>query len=222
MQLRENRKINELILVFVGNFNPMIIQPYWLVHKGLIREIEGETAKIEVIHQEIVKFELDWIFLKITRGRLELRCRQEPYFEPLKDLAQGIIQILSETPILSFGINHIRHYTLESDKQYFEFGNKLAPLNIWTDLGEDPRLLSAEFLLKKDEERAIRLRIQPSDVFQEVKNTIMTNINDHYSVSEKVSKVNNTKLLQVLELNWKMSFDYANKVENNIQKIINN
>ena len=221
MQLKENRKINELSLIFAGNFNPVIIQPFWLVNKGLIREVEGENAKVEIIHDEIVKFNLDWLSIKVTKSRLELRSSQEQYFEPLKDIAQGIIKILSETPVYSFGINHIRHYTLDSDKQYYDFGDKIAPLKNWTELAPNPKLLTSEFLLEKNETHAIRLRIQPSDFLRDTKNSIMSNINDHYPVFEEKPKTNNLFLLNTLEQNWFLSFLFANKTEITIQNIIN-
>lgn len=219
MILSENRQINELVLIFVGNFNPSIIQPFWLAHKGLIREEEGENAKVEVIHNELVKFDLDWLKIQVTKARLELRTTQEPYFEPLKDLACGIIKILRETPLDSFGINHIRHYILESEKQYYEFGNKLAPLSNWSSFMQDPRLVSLELVMNKKENGYIRLRIQPSDSLKNTKNAIMTNINDHYS-SEVSGPKKSDQLLNLLMENWNRSFSFANEAESNIEKII--
>lgn len=219
MILKENRQINELVLIFVGSFNPVIIQPFWLAHKGLIREEEGENAKVEVIHNELVKFDLDWLKVQVTRARLELRTTQEPYFEPLKDLAIGIVKILSETPIDSFGINHIRHYILESDQQYYNFGNKIAPLGNWSTIMKDPRLLTLEILMNKTENGSVRLRVQPSDSLKNSKNSIMTNINDHYS-SDGVGSKRNDNLLKLLADNWQKSFAFANEAEENIQKLI--
>ena len=219
MILKENRQINELVLIFVGNFNPVIIQPFWLAFKGLIREEEGENAKVEVIHNELVKFDLDWLKVQITKSRLELRTTQEPYFEPLKDLAIGIVKILNETPIDSFGINHIRHYILESDKQYYEFGNRIAPLNNWSAVMKDARLLTLEILMNKTENGSVRLRIQPSDSLKNSKNSIMTNINDHYT-SDGVSSKRNENLLKLLADNWQKSFALANEAETNIEKLI--
>ena len=51
-------EIETFSIVFVGDFNPVILQPFWLANKGLIRESEATNAKVEVIHNEVVKFEL--------------------------------------------------------------------------------------------------------------------------------------------------------------------
>lgn len=45
-------KIETLSVVFIGDFNPVIIQPFWLSQKTLIRDDEAENAKVEVIHNE--------------------------------------------------------------------------------------------------------------------------------------------------------------------------
>lgn len=220
MILKENRQINELVLIFVGNFNPVIIQPFWLAYKGLIREEEGGSAKVEVIHNELVKFAIGgWLNIQVTKARLELRTTQEPYFEPLKDLAIDIIKILNETPINSFGLNHIRHYILESDKQYFDFGNKIAPLNNWNGIMKDPRLLTLELLMNKPDGGSVRIRVQPSDSLKKTKNSIMTNINDHYT-TDVVAPNRNEQLLKLLTENWNNSFSFADKAELNIEKII--
>lgn len=219
MMLKENRQINELVLIFVGNFNPVIIQPFWLAHKNLIREEEGANAKVDVIHNELVKFELDWLKIQVTKARLELRTTQEPYFEPLKDLAIGIIKILNETPLDSFGLNHIRHYILESDKQYYDFGNKIAPLSNWNSIMKDPRLLALELLMNKPENGSIRIRVQPSDSLKNTKNAIMTNINDHYSTDTMEPK-RNDQLLKLLTENWLNSFSFADAAELNIEKLL--
>lgn len=219
MILKENRQINELVLIFVGNFNPSIVQPSWMAHKGLIREEEGLNAKVNVIHNELAQFDLDWLKVQVTRDRFELRTTQEPYFEPLKDIATGIFGILQETPLESFGINHLRHYTLESEKQYYEFGNKLAPLKNWSPIMNDPRVLTLEILMNKPDGGSIRVRIQPSDSIKNSKSAFMSNINDHF-VSSLPSTKRSQHLIKLLNENWRESFVLADKTEANIQEII--
>lgn len=157
--------------------------------------------------------------MQVTRNRLELRTTQEPYFEPLKDLAVGIVKVLNETPIDSFGINHIRHYTLESEKQYYEFGNRIAPLSNWNSIMKDPRLLTLEVLMNDTENGSVRLRIQPSDSLKDTKNSIMTNINDHYSV-DVIGVKRNEALVKLLLDNWKKSFLFADIAEGNIERLV--
>jgi len=52
--LNDYLQIHAISIVFLGDFNPKIIQPFWLVNKKLIREQEGTEAKIEVIHVKYI------------------------------------------------------------------------------------------------------------------------------------------------------------------------
>jgi hypothetical protein len=220
MVLKENCQVNQLVLVFVGDFNPVVVQPYWLATKGLIRETEGEGANIELIHNDLARFSLDWAEFQITRERFEIRTTQEPYFEAVKDIAIGTFKILAGTPIRSFGINHLRHYLLESTEQYYNLGNTLAPLKNWSDLLEDPRLLSVEIVTEKAKEGVKRIRIQPSD-FEKLKGkpAFMMNLNDHYQI-ERNPNLQGSNPIELLSTNWSKSLEFANKAESHLEKII--
>jgi len=101
-------QIHTASVVFVGEFNPVIIQPFWLANKKLIRDQEAQDAKVEIIHNEIVKFEIDWARFEITKDRFEIRTSQEPYFEPMRDLVISIFEILKETPISALVSNNLK------------------------------------------------------------------------------------------------------------------
>jgi hypothetical protein len=183
-------KIETLSIVFVGDFNPIIFQPFWLANKNLIGEIEASKADVEIVHKEVVKYELDWLSVEITKNRCQFKTSKEPYFEPLKDLAVGIFKILKETPINSLGINYIYDLSLIDEKKYYDFGSKLTPLNIWDNELNDPRLMSVEI---KEESRIDnqkgfrRVRISPSD--QKISYGISVNINNHFDLNGDGSKI---------------------------------
>ena len=54
-QLEENIEKQELNIVFIGSFNPVIVTPFWLSGKSLIRESDATSAKIKIVHSEIVR-----------------------------------------------------------------------------------------------------------------------------------------------------------------------
>ena len=66
---KKEREIYTLELVILGNFNPVIINPFWLVNKGLIRE--SENNKPEILHSQISRFELDWLKVEVTQTRID-------------------------------------------------------------------------------------------------------------------------------------------------------
>src|SRR5215218_2825408 len=162
-----DHQIYTLAVVLVGDFNPVIISPFWLSSKKLIREQEAFEAKVEVIHNEIVKFELDWAKIEITKERFEIRTSLEPFFDPIRDLAISIFEILKETPIKAVGLNHLKYYAFENADQYYKIGNSLAPLGVWNDIMSDARLLSLEIVETKRKDGlngSFRARIKPSDI----------------------------------------------------------
>lgn len=215
--LSENRQINVLSVVVIGDFNPVIIQPYWLVSKKLIKEEEAESAKVELIHNELVQFHIkDWLYVQVTRERLEVRTAQEPYFDAVRDLVVSIFAYLKETPLRALGVNHTRHYSI-GEKQYYELGDRIAPLSNWDKLFKKPEVLSVEILQKGESNRPggeIRLKIQPSDSLKK-SFSFMTNVNDHSVVSD--AKV----LVALLKENWQSTFKLADEIETTMEKLIN-
>lgn len=209
-------QIETLSVVVVGDLNPIIFQPFWLSSKGLIRENEAKNAKIEVIHNEIVKYELnDWLAIEVTKKRCMLKTSKKPYFGPLKDLAVGIFKILSETPLESFGLNHTYDLTLKTKESYYKFGSSLTPLEYWNENLDDPRLLQLEIFEKerKDGQKGSRrIRISPSQD-QSIAFGVAFNINNHFDLISDGKKYNFIKLL---EENWNSSFKLTETMINGV------
>lgn len=199
-------------IVFLGDFNPVIVQPFWLANKKLIREEEANTARVDIIHNEIVKYEFDWVSIEISKTRCSFISTQSPYFGPMKDLAASIFKILRETPIKSVGINHNYDIALRNQKEYYSFGNKLSPLSIWEDKLVDARLLNLEIF---DKERfdglpgIYRIRIIPSD--QQIQFGISININDHYDVDQNSLGIN-MEMVNILEDKWDGSISRSKEI----------
>ncbi len=211
-------EIHELVIVFVGDINPVIIQPYWLVNKGLIQETEGENAKVEVIHNEVVKFELDWVNFEITRQRLIVKTSKQSYFEVVRDLGISIFKILKDTPLKNLGINHLLHFKLD-DGKYLKIGKKLAPFENWEGILNNPRLIQLEMT---DEPRSdefsghYRVRIAPSELIRPF--GVSMNINDHYN---KVSKsIDATEMVTTLTKAWIKSMERAKSTYSELWKKI--
>lgn len=198
-------EIETVSIVFLGDFNPIILQPFWLQGKGLIRESEAENAKVEVIHNEIARFALDdWAKIEITKERCEFKSSKEPYFEPLKDLASSIFKILRETPIRALGINHIYDLRMPDEDSFIRLGYFLTPLNVWEGNLDNPRLLNLEIFeaQRKDGEKGNRrVRINSSD--QKIQYGVVVNVNDHFDLNIDGKKSNAVTLL---EDKWKESF----------------
>jgi hypothetical protein len=218
--LKDHLQVRSLSLVFIGDFNPVIVQPFWLSSKKLIKEQEAQDTKVELIHNELVKYDLGWATVEITKKRFELRTSKEPYFEPLKDLMISIFSILSETPLEAMGINHIMHFALPDEDKYYEFGNKLAPLNIWNGVINDPRVLLFEIYEEKRKDGLpgyVRIRVQPSD--QKIQYGVSININDHYMLGANENG-RKGEIVKCLKNNWNSSYKRADLIIEELEKKI--
>ena len=212
MSARE-RDIYTLGIVFVGNFNPVIITPFWLASKGLIREAEAETAKVQVIHPDITRFEIDWLSFEASQTRLYFKTNRESHFIVLRDLIISIFGFLKETPISACGINHLCHYSMRSFEEYHNFGYWLSPVRVFDDILNEPKVLSVQYLETKDpdnnENGLIRLIIRPSDLIHDNKSVLIT-CNHHYDNLKSDAK----SMMTLLSDKWDYSFDKANTLIN--------
>ncbi len=209
-------QIETLSLVLAGDFNPVILQPFWLANKNLIRETEAENADVEVIHNDLVKYSLnDWAGIEITKNRCEFKSTKEPYFEILKDLITSSFRVLNETPIRALGMNHIFDLKLPNEDAYLKFGHSLSNLNFWEDSIKDPKLLNIEIIEvdRYDEEIGQRrVRISPTDQ-QQIKYGVTVNINNHFDLNKPEKKIN---AVDQLEKKWKDSFEQSRLILNSI------
>jgi hypothetical protein len=199
--------------VMVGNFNPVIVQPTWLAFKELIREQESKSANIEVIHNEVSKWKLDWLEFEATPTRMEMKTSQEPYLEPMKDLISSIWKILKETPISAFGINHLFYFALPDDDKLFEFGNKLVPLDPWSQFMNKPRVAEVVVMEQKRNdgfEGNFSVFVKRPDVAVNSKFSLLIQINDHFDFN---NPPNGSQLVRnVLNEKWKSSYERAHQI----------
>ena len=208
-------EIKSLAIVILGDFNPAIIQPFWLAKKELIRESEATQAKVNLIHNELVMFDLGWAKFEVKPDRFEISTPSEPYFRPLIDLLSGIFTYLPETPTTAVGINYIYDLNLKTPERYYNFGDKFVPLINWDFLNE-ARVINLD-ILEKDRKDNIpghyRIRVESSNRLSTFGVNIV--LTDHMEVkTEKAGKEN--AILQLIGKHWKHSSELADK---NIQAI---
>lgn len=215
----KQHKIYDLSIVMVGEINPVIFQPSWLANKELIQETEGEKAKIDIIHNEISKFDLSWASIEVTRQRFVIRTSKEAFFETAKDLAYSIFALLKETPLKHIGINHIFHYEL-NDEEYVKIGDKLAPFSNWNNILKDPRLIKIEMTENERNDSFqghYRVRVTPSELIKN--NGVSISINDHFNVVTKLSR--SKEAIKILSQAWENSLKRAKKTQTELWKNLN-
>jgi hypothetical protein len=219
--LNDNVEKDELDIVIIGTFNPVIITPIWLAYKSLIRESEANSANVRIMHNEIVDYDLEWATLNITQRRFHIKCTQVPFFEITRDLVVGIFSILKETPITSFGYNHNKTISLKTEDRFYEFGNKLCPLNNWSDSLDNARLQRVDILDKNSTQKKqgnILVTINASTDLQ-VNFGVVININDHYdfSLQSDGPKFSSSLILQYWDNSIEISKNILLKLSNSLK-----
>jgi len=169
-------------IVLIGNFNPVIFQPQWVAAHGLLRQQEADAAEVKVIHPDVVIFQAEWVKFHVTRDRFLAGTMQEAFFNSLADLVIGTFQILQHTPIRMLGINSDFHFRFDSEETWNEFGDRIAPKEMWRTLMGKPGLLSLEIKGAREHSTApgyVRVQVQPSAEYHP---GASINVNDHYEL----------------------------------------
>lgn len=199
-------------IVLVGDFNPSIFQPFWFAQNGLIKEKEAESAKIKIIHPEVVEFESDWLRVQITRERFLMSTIQEPFFEILRDLVLSTFKLLKYTPLNKMGINLIQRIKMKDEASWHAIGDKLTPKEIWNGILNKPGMLKISMQgIREDELNGnINVHVEPD---KRTQYGILINVNSHFEASEKKNKeINSEEIMNILALEWKKSLDNANDI----------
>ena len=122
-------------IVVTGSLNPVIFSPAWLHLNSVINAAEFEAAKIVVIHPEVTDFTVDTLRLQVTAQRFTIISSELPFIR-IADLASTIFgSLLPHTPVHQIGFNLQLHFNLESPRQRWTLGRKLAPIEPWGSWG---------------------------------------------------------------------------------------
>ena len=123
--------VEDISIVLVGLFNPSIYHPMWFAHQGLIREAEAEAATVELIHQDVASFSIEWLTVQVLRDRFTATIKADVYHKHLNDFVQGVFLRLAHTPIRQMGINYTSRIHFKSEDDWHAFGHFIAPKTPW-------------------------------------------------------------------------------------------
>ncbi len=183
----------KISVVLIGNFNPRIFQPSWFAKTGVIGDEESENADIEIIHNEIVKFQIDWVKIHIERNRFIAELKQPPNIRLYDFILKTFRELLLHTPIWMLGINMQVTADTGSIENRDKIGKALAPPEAWGEWSNDiqkqtddthggMQSLSMRQNVLDDRERGyIQAKIEPSKT---IRSGVYIETNDHYESLE--------------------------------------
>lgn len=215
----EKPDLYNLSVVLLGNFNPIIINPHWLILKGLIRESDTQGKdSIEVVHPEVSRFVLSFARIEVTKDRFQLDCQNEADFDLCKDLVISIFRYLGETPVRGIGLNHTRHFKLKDEKEYIEFGRWLVPEEPWIDDLVNPGVLELKMVETENKSTIVRNTaiISPSGLIRNLGVSFQLNYHIH---SDRIS---GKSIDAIIQEHWGSSTEKAAGLYTNILKKFKN
>jgi hypothetical protein len=209
-------ELQAVAIVALGNFNPKIYQPLWFSSNNLIRKEEAENAKVEIIHNDVAIFSIEWFSLQVTNDRFMLRTTDPTKHQPIRDLMRGTFKILEHTPITAVGFNNEAHYQMASIEEWNAFVDYYAPKESWRGVMSEPGLRSLIIDGKRENCRAnqIRVKIEPS---RKVNTGVFIHVNEHYDVEKEMSQSDRISfLLETLDSSWDDFLHYHSTVASHL------
>lgn len=211
--LSSTPEIEGASFVILGSLNPGLFHPSWLAYHGLIREPEAETAENMVVTSDFSRFQTDWFSLEVLPERLMLITNQLAYYNPLRDLAESILNLLPNTPVHSMGMNRSSHYSLKDEVTWHSFGHRLVPKEpMWADIIKDPGTARVAVKGIREDGRSGHLLVivEPSS---RIENGVFVDINDHYSRPDGVESASGSSwATEVIADVWKEHQERVGKI----------
>jgi hypothetical protein len=214
-------KIQGQDIVLRGNFSPIMFHPLWLSQHGLLSEKEAAAADIKILHPSGTYIIADWLVLEVTDDRFHVATVQESYYEALRDLTVGIIQILGDFVIISMGINFTFHFGQYEEKIWNEIGHQLAPPSNWEGLLDKPGMqnLTMRGVRPDGLSGFIQTAVEPST---RVQRGLLVQVNDHYMFANGNQKKRETgRVAQTLKESWAISMERSQRIAQSLANLRN-
>ncbi len=205
-------------IVLIGNLNPAIFQPSWFARHNLLRSEEADAANINIIHPDVASFKTEWLEVNIVRDRFQVSTVQESYHEALRDLAVGVVGLLSHTPIRVMGVNSDFHFDLVSEDLWNGLGHRLVPKGDWNPLLKSPGMqtLVVQGVRPDDLKGYLRVTVQPS---ARVKYGVFIQVNDHYILRTDEKEDGADQARVILSEKWSDSMQRSLEIAQAIAKL---
>lgn len=227
--MRIEPEISDVNIVLLGKFNPAIFTPAWFALHELLPENIAERAELEVAHQQVTAFVVDWLHLQVTTERFSVDTSQAPHIR-LRDLVVRVFkEHLHHTPITAFGINRQVHFLVDSFIERERIGRMLAPVEPWGAWakqigleGEHGGMTSLTMMQGDPEGRpkgdSINITVEPSNRIGEGRLGVYVRVNDHYSI-ESSSSETTRHLMGLLEENFETSITRSDGIIDHIMSL---
>ena len=196
-------------IVTLGDFNPSIFQPLWLSSNDLMPAEEIAEADITLVSKKISLFEAGGMRIHAEDDRLVISTSDSSCIPSLRDLAYGVLSLLSHTPVRAIGLNLDSTATVNSADAWNAIGDRLAPKNHWSEILKNSRMREVIIDGKRDKypHARVSFRVRPAG-----EKSLVISVNQHYTIDERIDPHQAgsvTEALLVLKKDWTSFIKYA-------------
>ncbi len=213
------KRVDDASIIAVGNFNPSIFHPEWMIRKGIVPEWEyGKPNNLPDLSQFTLPTNKQ---VEVYLNRFLIRSQTPSEHLEIRDIASGIFTCLCETPIDQLGMNYSRVYQM-SESFWRQFGQSFAPRAPWSSIADyldQPDLEDAEnfgmidlmYQLPRPDELGgyLRPRIRAVNVVQR---TVELSVNSHVNIQEKSA----AEAVKTLAEHWENTLSISGEIIDNI------
>lgn len=208
-------------IVLVGNFNPAIFHPFWLVANKLLGPQEAENAALNIVHTDISQFSIQQFALDVRLDRFTITSLDTHPEHILDFMITCFGTLLPHVPIRMMGINRSVIFDTGGPDIRDRVGHELAPREAWGVWGKEileatkkshPHRSGMTSITMRQSPRPdgqegyIDANITPSQVVN--KAAIRVAVNDHYQLATNdSSSIPASQAVEVLKDVWEKSLE---------------
>jgi hypothetical protein len=124
-------------IVLVGNLNPRIFHPEWLIRKDICREWDYKSNPNHINLPDLAQFATaEGRNVTVYLNKFEAVTTLASDFLELSDFVSSIFAHLPETPINQIGLNRSFVYKIHDADTWMQFGRVLAVKEPWLIAGD--------------------------------------------------------------------------------------
>lgn len=188
-------------IVLRGSFAVAAFHPLWFADQGLIRNKEAGLAKTQIMDQQFLVFDLEWLHIEVTPDRFTAITAHESYFEIVRDLIIGTFKILEHTPLVMLGINYDVHVPHDSTLSWQDIQGRIVNKELIGNVFNAPKLQSIVFEDIRDYNRYTGVHVVKIEPSVKLEYGIYFGTNDHYKLQDERPK-GSKAIVSILESEW--------------------
>lgn len=221
------KKFYNMSVVLLGNFSPMMFQPYWLLKNGIIDQQEFDSIDKSsdkfLITNALTVFETNNFTVRIEQKRFMVMAKKEP-FVLLVDFIDKLYEAISGIQIEKFGVNFSFHISLQTKENMKRFGDAILPKEPFGNFfdysndTEDKKSGLLSMTLKRYQQHGYtNLKIETSLMSP---NSIFFDFNNHFEKENK--ELEPYMFIEVVDLLKENYENLKNKADEIVDELLEN